>query len=210
MSQARALLITGAAVLGLGGPLAWRLSRFERVEEYAVGGAAVLLYVGWMAWESRISVSELRRDEEPVLDRGSMELAAAAKVSLLLAGLLGGGPTALWPGALGLVLLLLGAGLRAAGVVALGDQYSHRIRIPERVVTRGIYGWIRHPAYLGTLVAHLAIPLVFPNPWAAAAWALLWLPAVLYRTVLEDRALLGDPAYAEYARGRKRWVPRVW
>ncbi|HBP18252.1 MAG TPA: hypothetical protein DEA08_10725 [Planctomycetes bacterium] len=208
-SRARALTITALAVAGLGGPLVWRLTRFERAEEWAIGGGGVALYVSWMAWESRVSVAELGK-EEANLDGGSMELAATAKVLLLLGALLGGGVTALWPGLLGIALLVLGIAIRAAGVVTLGEHYSHRIRIPSEVVERGIYGWIRHPAYVGTLIAHAGIPLVFMNPWAAGAWTLAWLPAVVYRTVLEDRALRADPDYADYAQRVKRWIPGVW
>ena len=58
-SRARALTITALAVAGLGGPLVWRLTRFERAEEWAIGGGGVALYVSWMAWESRVSVAEL-------------------------------------------------------------------------------------------------------------------------------------------------------
>jgi protein-S-isoprenylcysteine O-methyltransferase Ste14 len=209
MSGARALAITVAAVAGLGAPLVWRLSRFQSAEEWGLGGGGVALYVGWMAWESRVSVAELGR-EEANLDRGSMEVAAAAKVALLLAALLGGGFTALWPGALGIALLILGIAVRTAGVRALGEHYSHRIRIPTQVVETGIYGWIRHPAYAGTLLAHAGIPLIFCNPWAAGAFALGWFPAVVYRTLLEDRALREDPGYADYMTRRKRWIPGVW
>jgi protein-S-isoprenylcysteine O-methyltransferase Ste14 len=66
-------------------------------------------------------------------------------------------------------------------------------------VTRGPYALVRHPAYLGTLVAHVGLTLVFPSVWSIAALALLWLPAVLVRTLLEDRELRRLPAYGEYA-----------
>jgi protein-S-isoprenylcysteine O-methyltransferase Ste14 len=70
---------------------------------------------------------------------------------------------------------------------------------------------IRHPAYLGTFVAHAGLVLVFPSVGAAAALLLLWLPAVVLRAAVEDRFLLGHGEYATYARNvRYRLVPGVY
>jgi protein-S-isoprenylcysteine O-methyltransferase Ste14 len=79
------------------------------------------------------------------------------------------------------------------------------------IATTGPYGVVRHPAYLGQLVAAIGTPLMLGSWWALIAGAAI---AVLFtiRTALEDRALRKDLAgYAEYAaRVRFRLVPGLW
>lgn len=190
-------------------PLGLRIASFEGLAGWAVGGGALLVYYGWQLSETRISARETRRAEDALPD-ASLPFASLSKITFQVAFLAGGGDPAWDLGGAGLALLVGGISLRTWAVRALGPAYSHRFRLPEAVVTRGPYRRIRHPAYAGTWIAHAGIPLVFPNPYAAAAFALLWTPAVLWRTVVEDRLLRQDPAYAAYAAGTRRLIPGVW
>jgi protein-S-isoprenylcysteine O-methyltransferase Ste14 len=93
--------------------------------------------------------------------------------------------------------------------------FSTFVRIQDdrghAVVNSGPYAWVRHPGYAGTIIAHLALPLIFGSTWALVPASLGALLFVL-RTAREDRVLserLGG--YHEY-RARVRWrlVPGVW
>jgi protein-S-isoprenylcysteine O-methyltransferase Ste14 len=127
------------------------------------------------------------------------------------------GWTGEFPGALqvfALVVCLLGYGL---GVWATGSNafFSQIVRIQtERehtVATGGPYRFVRHPAYIGSILYGLATPILL-----ASWWALLLglLNAVLFvvRTSFEDRDLIneldGYKAYAE--RVRYRLLPGIW
>jgi protein-S-isoprenylcysteine O-methyltransferase Ste14 len=173
-------------------------------------GLAFLTYVVWVARESRVSARETKLDEID-RDHGTLELAALAKYGLLIAALVPESKPTAWLGALGLALLGGGAMLRIRAVRVMGTAYTHRIRPPSgRIVTEGPYALVRHPAYLGTLLAHAGVVLVLPNLWSAAALALLWVPAVVVRVVVEDRFLRSFPDYAAYAnRVRFGLVPGV-
>lgn len=171
---------------------------------------AFLVYVGWLTWESQVSVRETENHNADV-DRGTMEFAAFAKVSVLVA--------ALWPDSAkhplvafaGLFGMIAGVAIRMAAIRALGEHYGHRIRRATQVIVDGPYRVIRHPAYLGTLLAHVGFVFVFLNPWSIAALVALWVPAVLVRTVLEDRFLRGTPEYDDYAaRVRARLFPGLF
>jgi protein-S-isoprenylcysteine O-methyltransferase Ste14 len=79
------------------------------------------------------------------------------------------------------------------------------------VADRGPYAVVRHPGYVGAIVANIATPVVLGSIPALGIGMVI---AVLFviRTALEDRALQreleGYPAYA--ARVRRRLVPAMW
>ncbi|NIV36507.1 MAG: isoprenylcysteine carboxyl methyltransferase, partial [Anaerolineae bacterium] len=56
------------------------------------------------------------------------------------------------------------------------------------VVSEGPYRFVRHPGYLGSIMACIATPLILNSLWALipAGLAILFL---VFRTALEDRTL---------------------
>jgi protein-S-isoprenylcysteine O-methyltransferase Ste14 len=79
------------------------------------------------------------------------------------------------------------------------------------VITKGPYGFVRHPMYLGVILTGIAAPLILGSAWAfvpAAATFILF----IVRTALEDKTLRAElPGYAEFAEHtRYRLIPGVW
>jgi protein-S-isoprenylcysteine O-methyltransferase Ste14 len=70
---------------------------------------------------------------------------------------------------------------------------------------------VRHPAYVGTIVYELAVPVLLASWWALIPSGLNAIVVVL-RTALEDRTLQAElTGYADYARQvRHRLLPGVW
>jgi protein-S-isoprenylcysteine O-methyltransferase Ste14 len=165
-----------------------------------LSATASLMYGGWLLWESRVSARE-RHHLDVDLDRGTLELAALAKNVLLAACLVPDTQPIVVLSVIGNVLVATGALVRMAAVRRLGAAYSHRIRWPgSPLVTDGPYALVRHPAYLGTLLAHSGLALAYLSVWSIGALLLLWLPAVVVRVVVEDRFLRSVPEYAAYVR----------
>jgi protein-S-isoprenylcysteine O-methyltransferase Ste14 len=81
----------------------------------------------------------------------------------------------------------------------------------QTVATSGPYRLVRHPGYLGALLAELALPLVLDSWWALLAGVAGAL-ALAARTALEDRMLLAElDGYVAYARRvSRRLVPGLW
>jgi protein-S-isoprenylcysteine O-methyltransferase Ste14 len=114
----------------------------------------------------------------------------------------------------GLLFMLLGFAL-FLWAMASNAFFSEGVRIQEErghaVATGGPYRYVRHPGYVGAMLAQLATPFLLGSPWA-------FVPGVgsvaLYavRTHLEDRTLIEElPGYREYAgRTRYRLLPGVW
>jgi len=93
--------------------------------------------------------------------------------------------------------------------------FSSVIRIQrdrgQYVVQSGPYRVVRHPGYAAGILLSLSSGLALGS-WGATALCLFAVPALVWRTVREDRQLQRElPGYAEYAaKVRYRLVPLVW
>jgi protein-S-isoprenylcysteine O-methyltransferase Ste14 len=78
-------------------------------------------------------------------------------------------------------------------------------------ITKGPYGFVRHPMYTGLILGSASPPLILGSAWALVP-AALTMVLFLVRTALEDRTLRAElPGYAEYAQQtRYRLVPGIW
>ena len=109
-------------------------------------------------------------------------------------------------------VFLLGFALYAE-VIRENEYLSRVIEVQEnqKVVDTGLYGIIRHPMYLCTLIMFLAMPFVLGSVVSFAVM-LLYIPVIVKRIRGEERVLEQDlPGYAEYEKKvRYRLVPYVW
>ena len=116
--------------------------------------------------------------------------------------------------AVSLVLILAGYALGSYALLE-NRYFSGMVRIQSdrghRVVSSGPYRWVRHPGYVGALLAYLATAAVLDSVWAFIPAALVTV-ALVIRTALEDRTLQEQlPGYREYAGlVRYRLLPGVW
>jgi protein-S-isoprenylcysteine O-methyltransferase Ste14 len=81
----------------------------------------------------------------------------------------------------------------------------------HRVVSSGVYGFVRHPMYLGAVLMFVGAPLLLGSAIGLAVAAALTL-LLGYRIVGEERLLAGElEGYADYRqRVRYRLLPFVW
>jgi protein-S-isoprenylcysteine O-methyltransferase Ste14 len=79
------------------------------------------------------------------------------------------------------------------------------------VVQEGLYRYIRHPMYLGIIIAFLGIPLALCSWWALIPSVII-IGIFLYRTYREDKMLKdGLDGYVEYSQTVKyRLLPGIW
>lgn len=115
---------------------------------------------------------------------------------------------------LGLALVVIGYVIGSFAFVE-NAFFSGTVRLqPERghtVVSTGPYAWVRHPGYLGSLIASLGMPLLLDSLWAFVPVFIFGCFFVL-RTSLEDRFLQENLAgYSEYAKKTHyRLFPGIW
>jgi protein-S-isoprenylcysteine O-methyltransferase Ste14 len=191
------------------------------------------IYVGLSAGDALVAAAVLLpRHRDLIVERETAlaharawdkRLAGAATILASRVGLLVAGLDARlnWTSASLPAARLAGLGGYAAGsalylwAMASNPFFSTVVRIQKerghRVVDTGPYRAVRHPGYLGWILAVLAVPLILGSAWAlvpAALGCALW----IVRTALEDltlrRELEGYQAYTE--RVRFRLLPGVW
>ena len=114
----------------------------------------------------------------------------------------------------GVALIIAGSLLRRHCFRMLGASFTGDVRASadQQVVTRGAYGFLRHPSYTAAIVMNTGMGI------ALGSWASLVILVVAsfivysYRMTVEERALLaaiGEP-YREFMRTRKRVIPYVY
>jgi protein-S-isoprenylcysteine O-methyltransferase Ste14 len=90
-----------------------------------------------------------------------------------------------------LLLVALGTAVAVWARAILGACWSTapRANAARALATAGPYARVRHPVYLGVLVALVGDALAFAN-WAALLLCVAWvLPALLWRARVEERLL---------------------
>ena len=81
----------------------------------------------------------------------------------------------------------------------------------QKVIDTGLYGVVRHPMYMTTLLLFLAMPLVLGSPFSFVIM-LFYLPIIAKRIRNEEKVLeSGLEGYTEYKkRVRYKVIPFVW
>ena len=110
-------------------------------------------------------------------------------------------------------VLFLAAYALYAEVMRENAYLSRTIKVEEgqKVVDTGLYGIVRHPMYMATILLFLMIPLVLGSWYALIAFA--FYPAIIIvRLKAEEELLTRDlPGYAEYKQKVKyRILPFIW
>ena len=192
---------------------------YLRVQALGMGPltVATLVFVGlyllWILLEAKVATKEIGQ-EKTQIDSFSLELYAFSRALVVLSGLyFAPQMIELHPlHFVGLALFILAIAFRLIAIRQLGQFYSHRVRVQaeHRIISEGPYRFVRHPAYTGMILSHLGFTLFFLNPWTLGFWALIHVPAVVYRILVEERALFQIKGYPEYAQGRKRIIPLLW
>lgn len=110
------------------------------------------------------------------------------------------------------VIFLAGYGMYAE-VMRENAYLSRTIEVQEnqKVIDTGLYGVVRHPMYLATLLMFLPIPLILGSLWGLIPFALY--PVVIVIRILNEEKVLteGLAGYCDYKKKVKyRLIPLIW
>ena len=110
------------------------------------------------------------------------------------------------------VIFLIGYGLYAE-VMRENAYLSRTVKVEEgqTVVSTGLYGIVRHPMYLASVLMFLSIPLVMGSWYALIPFA--FYPVLMVVRILDEENLLTAElaGYEEYKKKVKyRMIPFIW
>lgn len=149
---------------------------------------------------------------------------ATASLGLVLAPLAPLGALRGWPGAglgfasqpahlVGAVLVLVGVAGALRAQLSMGDSW--RVGVDEsertRLVTDGLFAWVRNPIFSFILLSALGLVLLVPSPLSVLAALLTVLGIELQVRAVEEPYLHSShgESYARYAAKVGRFVPAV-
>ncbi len=110
----------------------------------------------------------------------------------------------------GAILIVIGEWIRLAGVAAAGTVTRRRSRNVQRLVTYGIFGWVRNPLYVGNFLIWMGFVVISAVMWflpiAILIFGIEYTLIVAYEEgVLES---IFGREYLEYKATTPRWFPR--
>jgi protein-S-isoprenylcysteine O-methyltransferase Ste14 len=118
------------------------------------------------------------------------------------------------PLAVGIFCLALGLWLFHRSHANLGANWSITLEVREnhKLVTDGIYSWVRHPMYLALLIYSLGQALVIPNWFVGPSYGIAMLLLFSFRVGPEERMMLETfgKNYEAYRVVTKRLIPGLW
>ena len=111
---------------------------------------------------------------------------------------------------LGAVAIVGGEWIRLAGVATAGTVTRRRSRTVQRLVTYGIFAWVRNPLYVGNFLLWMGFTIISGVWWflpiAIVIFAIEYSLIVRYEEgVLES---IFGAEYLAYKQSTPRWVPR--
>lgn len=131
-------------------------------------------------------------------------------VPFLLVVLLAPGDQSLMTWAFGAVFIVAGEWIRLAGVAAAGTVTRRRSREVQRLVTYGIFGWVRNPLYVGNFLIWMGFVVASAVLWFLPVAILIF--AIEYTLIVryEEGVLesIFGAEYLDYKERTPRWFPR--
>ena len=111
---------------------------------------------------------------------------------------------------IGAALIAVGEAVRMAGVAAAGSVTRRRSRTVQRLVTYGIFAWMRNPLYVGNFLIWIGFVVISGVLWflpvAVVVFAIEYSLIVRYEEgVLES---IFGAEYLAYKERTPRWLPR--
>jgi protein-S-isoprenylcysteine O-methyltransferase Ste14 len=110
---------------------------------------------------------------------------------------------------LGFALIIPGELIRLAGVAAAGTVTRRRSRDVQRLVTYGIFGWVRNPLYVGNFLIWMGFVLISGVPWLVPLAIVIFAIEYTFIVAYEEGVLesIFGREYLDYKKTTPRWVP---
>ncbi|MDB4878562.1 MAG: putative rane protein [Gemmatimonadetes bacterium] len=111
---------------------------------------------------------------------------------------------------LGFLFIILGEAIRLAGVAAAGTVTRRRSRTVQRLVTYGIFAWMRNPLYVGNFLIWMGFIVISGVLWFLPVAVLLFAVEYTFIVRYEEGVLesIFGGEYLRYKDRTSRWFPQ--
>ena len=106
---------------------------------------------------------------------------------------------------LGLLFLIIGIGIRIISIKTLKGDFSFVLKSPNNIVVTGIYKYMRHPSYLGSLFMIFGLSLISSIVGTMA----LSYAFFVSRITEEEKILQQRESYRKYRNKTGMLIPKI-
>ena len=196
----------------------------HQVQEYTrmnLGMILIAVSILWVGSEIVLARTKHSRPTDARFDKSSLRMLWVTICIAVNAGiLLGfqhigyfGSASRIFP-ITGLILIVCGLLVRWIAIFSLKQQFTVDVAITKdhHIVRKGVYRFVRHPAYAGSLLSFLGLGLCFTNYLSILVIFLPICSAFLYRIHIEEKTLIGafGDEYLIYCRSTRRLIPGIF
>jgi protein-S-isoprenylcysteine O-methyltransferase Ste14 len=187
-----------------------------------IGRIITIISLLWMGSEILLAVIKRSgKDTSLRKDKASLDILWIIIMLSIAAGIYVGmngigfiSATGRWLPYIGISLIIAGLVLRWSAVLSLRRYFTVDVAIVKehKIIDVGLYRFIRHPSYTGSLLSFLGLGISFSNYLTPIIIFLPTLFAFLYRMKIEEDALIeafGD-SYRSYMTKTRRLIPGIY
>lgn len=164
----------------------------------------------------RLLEKRLNNKEKEATQKGVVALSGLMFIGIFVVSSLdfrfGWSSVPMWATVAAAVLFLAGYGIFAE-VMRENAYLSRTVEVQDgqKVISTGLYGIVRHPMYLATLLMFLPMPIILQSFWGLIPVA-IYPVLIVIRIINEEKVLRsGLEGYAEYTKRVKyRLIPFIW
>jgi protein-S-isoprenylcysteine O-methyltransferase Ste14 len=186
-----------------------------------LGNILITVSILWIGSEIVLARTKRSQSTDMRFDKSSLRLlwitiALSVNIGILLSfqriGYFGNG-SQIFPIA-GLMFIVSGLLVRWIAIFSLKHQFTVDVSITKdhRIIRKGIYRFVRHPAYAGSLLSFFGLGLCFAN---YLSMFIIFIPicsAFLHRIQVEEKVLIDNfgEEYVNYCASTKRLIPGIF
>ena len=115
---------------------------------------------------------------------------------------------------LGIVLIIFGSSIRIIAILTLKNAFTVNLAITEKqkLIERGIYKFIRHPAYLGGIISFYGFGICYANIFSILIIGLPYMIYIIQRIKIEEKMLIGKfgNEYIEMISRTNKLIPYIY
>lgn len=115
---------------------------------------------------------------------------------------------------IGIVMLIAGTAIRVYAIYILGKNFTATVKITAKheLIREGPYSIVRHPSYLGALIAITGCPVFLNNIYSGFIAFILMMLVYYFRITFEEKVLIQHfgNSYINYKKSTYRLLPFIW